>query len=194
MTPNPWAILGGLLLTLAMCFGCYGWGHHNESLVFEAYKSQQAQKAETQVADNKGALLDQERQQSAALARTVEDQKGSISEIKKRRDALLADNQRLSLQLRKFLGASVTAALVSSSAAGAGQPDAASEAALSGRLAALSGFVTSQFSAADIDTTTIAALQAIVEEDRRVCNGVLPGVGTKKSADAVPPTSAQPPT
>lgn len=191
---NPSAILAELVFVLGLCFGCYEWGHHNESLVFEAYKSQQVSKAETQVADNKGALLDQERQQSAALAKIVENQRGTIDEITKRRDALLADNQRVSQQLRSFLtGASSTAALVSSSTAGARGSDEAGDATFSERLAKLSQFNTSQFGAADIDAAKITALQAIVDEDRRICTGALPGVGTKKSADAVPPTSAQPP-
>jgi hypothetical protein len=191
---NPYVILAELAIVLGLCFGSYQWGSHNESLVFEAYKSQQASKAEEQVADNKGALLDQERQQSAALAKIVQDQKGNINEITQRRDALLADNQHLSLQLRRFLtGSSSTAALVSSSTAGTQGLDGASDAAFSERLAKLSEFNTAQFGAADLYIAQISALQAVVAEDRKICNGVLPGVGTKKSADAVPPTSAQPP-
>jgi hypothetical protein len=191
---KPYAIVAEIVLVIGLCFGCYGWGHHNESLVFEAYKSQQNSRAETQVADNKGELLVQERQQSAALAKIVQDQKGTIDETTKRRDALLADNQRLSLQLRGYLtGARSTAALVSSSTAGTGGSDAANDAAFLERLAKLSEFNTGQFGAADVNIATITALQAIIAEDRRICTGALPGVGTKKSADAVPPTSAQPP-
>lgn len=192
--PNPYVIIGELVLVIGLCFGSYEWGHHNESLVFEAYKSQQGSKAETQVADNKGALLDQERQQSAALAKIVQDQKGSIDEITKRRDALLADNQRVSLQLRKFLaGASVKPAGVPGTAAIAGQPQAEEDPAFLERLARLSQFNTGQFGTADVDIADYNALLAIAEDDRLRCDGSLPGIQKRKSADAVPPTSAQPP-
>lgn len=192
--PDPRVIIGELLLVIGLCFGCYEWGSHNETLVFEAYKSQQAAKAETQVADNKGALLEDAKQQSAALAKIVENQKGNIDEITKRRDALIADNQHLAVQLRGYLtGAGVKPTGGHDTTTAAGQPEAEEDPAFLERLARLSQFSTNQFGTADVDIADYNALLAIAEDDRLRCDGTLPGIQKRKSADAVPPTSAQPP-
>jgi hypothetical protein len=192
-TLNPWVLLGELVTIGLLCAACYLWGHHNEALVFDAYKATQSAKAETQVADNKGALLRQAQEQAAGLQSIASTRQEKLDEITTQRDKLLADNGAMSQRLRNFLGASATAALVSRSTSGTDGPDAAAYAALSERLEQLAQFNTRQFAAADADLVDLNAAQGVIEQDRRVCTGELPGVQTKKSADAVPPTSAQPP-
>lgn len=194
-TLNPWHLLAELALVLALCVGSYMWGSHNEALVFDAYKATQGQKAEAQVADNKGALLRQAQEQAAGMAAIAQNRQEKLDEITTQRDRLLADNAAVSDRLRKFLGASATAALVQRSTAGTSGPDAKAYAALSDRLEQLARFNTERFAEADQLVVDFNAAVDVIAQDRRICDGSLPGINqqTKKSADAVPPTSAQPP-
>jgi hypothetical protein len=171
----PWLILGAAVVVAGAAIGGYVYGHRAEEVQFNLYKTQQKAVAEQQVAANKGALLKQQQDDAAQMAKLTQSHGVQVNEITQRRDALLNANRDLSQRLWVAVstGASQRATVVSQ--AGTRGPVAAdtSEVALPRRLAP---WVIAEFTEADSDAALVTSLQAVVVHDREVCNGSIPGV------------------
>jgi hypothetical protein len=174
---NPYLILGAVVAAAVLAGGSYFAGVHHESVVFDAYKSQQAAVAAQQVTSNHDAVAAVSASEAAGLRQIADTAKESAAEIQKRNDALVAANASLADQLRhRLTSPRVVTAGVSKAGTGTGSTDGSSDAALSVGLADLVKFNTAQFYAADNDTVTITGLQSVVTQDRQICNGALPGL------------------
>jgi hypothetical protein len=175
---NPYIIIAALVGLALVSVGSFGYGEHIETLLFDEYKSQQAAAAQKQVADNKTALLAQAQAEQAKMDQINLTHAGETDEIVKRRDALLAANRDLTQRLWVRTASAGKPATVVPGAAASEPVDAgAGETALS---PAVGSWLTDQFTQADTDIATIAALQQVVIQDRAVCNGALPGLPEAK--------------
>jgi hypothetical protein len=179
MFPVPPVVLkaiGIALAALVVLGGAYYEGHHHEALAFEAYKAQQAAQAQKQVTTNHGAVAAISASEAEGLRRIAADAQESRNEIQKRNDALTAANADLSGRLWKYLGARKQPASVPTVAAGGPDDHGASDAALPVGLQQFTGWLTGQFYEADKLAVNLTAAQAVIEQDRLVCNGALPGI------------------
>lgn len=168
--------LGVLAALLVVAAGAYYSGHHREALAFDAYKAQQAAQAQKQVTTNHDAVAAISASEAEGLRRIAADAQESRNEIQKRNDALIAANADLSGKLWRYLHASKQPASVPTVAAGGPADHGASDAALPVGLQQFTGWLTGQFYAADKLAVNLTAAQAVIEQDRLVCNGALPGI------------------
>jgi hypothetical protein len=172
-----WKLLGGLVLIIGVAVGAYVKGHHDETLVFDNYKSTQAAKAEKQVASNQTAVAAITASEAAALRATNAQLTESNHEATVRHDALVTERDALLKRLRAYVASAGSGRpVVPVVAAGGQRPDAQGNAALPDGLAELFDFNTRQFYDADKLANQVTALQAVVEQDRAICNGALPGL------------------
>jgi hypothetical protein len=176
LPPVVWKIIGALAALLIVAGGAYYEGHHHEALAFDAYKAQQAVAAQKQVTTNHDAAAALSASEAAGLRRIAADAQESRNEIKKRNDALTAANADLSGKLWKYLNAGKRPASVSASAAGGPVDHAAGGAALPVGLQQFTGWLTNQFYEADKLAVNLTAAQQVIEQDRLICNGSLPGI------------------
>lgn len=171
---NPWPLLAGLIAAISLVAAGFGFGHHVEYLKLSAYESAQKAAAEKQVADNKTALATQQVVQQQALQQITLNHVQETDELTKRRDALLLANSDLTQRL-----------FVRTASAGSGQ-SAVPKTGARGPVAADPGYVAlprgltpwliGEFTEADSDAALVTALQAVVVEDRKICDGSLPGI------------------
>lgn len=175
-----WKLLIGAVLLAGVAIGGYWKGHHDESMVFELYKSKQSTKAETQVASNQHAAAAITASEAQGLRNIAAQAQESRNEIQKRNDALVGTTAALSATVaslqRRLASARSERPQLPAPAAGGPSVDAAGDAALPVGLAELVKFNAEQFRQADEDTVTITALQQVVTQDRMICNGTVPGI------------------
>lgn len=177
MLPNPYVVLGALVGAIGLALGGYFYGHHVETLVFDAYRAKQATLAAQQIVSNHDAVAAVSASEAAGLRQITTTQQESLNELTKRRDALVAANSDLAQRLQHYLAsASRPATPMSQVAAGASGSDAASDPSLSVGLQQFTGWLTGQFYEADVLAVRLTAAQAVISQDRLVCNGELPGV------------------
>lgn len=169
-------ILAVFAAFLIVAAGAYYEGHHHEALAFDAYKAGQQAQAQKQVTTNHDAVAAISASEADGLRRIAADAQESRNEIQKRNDALTAANADLSGKLWKHLSAGQQPASVSTVAVGGPVDHAASDAALSVGLQQFTGWLTGQFYEADKLAVNLTAAQAVIEQDRQVCNGALPGI------------------
>lgn len=177
---NPYLIIGALVGAMALFGGGYYEGHVHEAAAFNAFKVEQQAAAAQQVVTNHTAVAAISASEAAGLKQIAATATESYNEIQKRNNALVGNAAALattvaSLQ-RRLAGTSQQLAAVSKAGPGPGVPDAAGDGALPVGLADLVKFNSAQFLAADNDTVTITGLQAVVTQDRQICNGALPGL------------------
>lgn len=174
---NPWAILAGVGAALALALGGYFYGHHVESLAFEAFKAQKVAAAEKQVVSNHDAVAAISASEAAGLRTISATQQEQINDLTQRRDALVANNDDLARRLQQHLARpGKPAASVPQAATGTGRPDAAGDATLSVGLQQFTGWLTQRFYEADTLAVRLTAAQAVIQQDREICNGSLPGL------------------
>jgi transposase len=170
-------ILIGFVLIVGAAAGGYWKGHHDETMVFDVYKQEQAANAEKQVASNQHAVAAITASEAAALRATASTLQESNDELTKRRDALVADRAQLVSQLRtRLAGTGGRAAQLSSAPAAAGGSHATGDGALSVGLEQLVEFNGREFYEADLYADQLIAAQQVIVQDRQICNGSLPGV------------------
>lgn len=151
--------------------------HKHDTAVFTAYKAAQTIKADTQVIHNQVAVAAITASEADGLRQIAANATESQNEIQKRNDALVAANSDLAGKLRARLAIPDSwRPVVPKTAAGGPVDHGASDAALSDGLADLVKFNTSQFYAADVNAVALTAAQAVIVQDRQICNGQLPGV------------------
>lgn len=178
---NPYAILGALVAAVGLALSGYFYGHHVETLAFDAYKSQQAASAEKQIVQNHDAVAAVAASEAEGLRQIAATQKENIDELTKRRDALVAANSDLAVRLQHYLAsAGRPATSVPQVAAGTRGSDAAGDAALSVGLQQFTGWAADELYAADVLAVRLTAAQKVIEQDRLVCNGELPGIVVEK--------------
>lgn len=177
---NPYLIIGALVGAMALFGGGYYEGHSREAAAFDTFKAQQAAIASQQVVTNHTAVAAISASEADGLKQIATTATESRNEIQKRNDALVGSTAALSATVaslqHRLAGTSQQLAAVSKAGAGTGSADAAGDAALPVGLADLVKFNSAQFLAADDDTVTITALQAVATQDREICNGALPGL------------------
>lgn len=157
--------------------GAWYQGHHNEALKFDAYRAEQKAAAARQVASNVTAVSAISASEAAGLRTIATVQQEQINDLTHRRDALLNERAQLTERLRINLArASSRPAAVPETASSAQGRDAAGGAALPVGLEQLVDWNTRQFYEADTIATRLTAAQAIIEQDRAICNGALPGI------------------
>jgi hypothetical protein len=177
---NPYLIIGALFGAAVLFGGGYYEGHSREAAAFDTFKAQQAAIASQQVVTNHTAVAAISASEAAGLKQIAATATESRNEIQKRNDALVGNAAALattvaSLQ-RRLTGTSQQLAAVSKTGSSPGVPDGTGDGPLSVGLADLVKFNSAQFLAADDDTVTITGLQAVVAQDRLICNGALPGL------------------
>jgi hypothetical protein len=173
--------IGGVLLAMAIvAAGATFEIHRVKTQAVDAYKQSQTVVAQKQVITNQTAVAGISASEAAGLRQIAATAQESRNEIQKRNDALVGTNAALadtvSRLQHRLAGTNQQPVVVSKAAAGGREPDAASDATLPVGLADLVKFNAAQFLAADEDAVTITALQAVVTQDRQICNGSLPGL------------------
>lgn len=178
--PIVWKILAGLLVFLGVAGGSAWLMHSHDSKVFQDYKDQQTALAAKQVISNKAAVAAITASEAQGLRTIAASAQESRNEIQKRNDALVGSNVALAStagRLRARLADAQRQPVVVPGAPASGSTaDAASQPALPDGLEQLVKFNSAQFLAADENAVTITALQAVVTQDRAICNGALPGL------------------
>jgi hypothetical protein len=176
MIPIPYRLLAGIVAALAITLAGYCYGKHQETLAFDAYKAEQAAAAEKQVATNQTAVAAITASEAAGLRQIASDAQESRNEVQKRNDALVAANSTLAGQLQRYLaGPGSRPAVVPKTSAGGPDNHATSEPALSVGLQQFTGWLTGQFYEADRLAVNLTAAQQVIQQDREICNGTLPG-------------------
>lgn len=182
---NPQAILAKVAIVGLALGGAYLWGHHSgfssEKAAYDLYVSQQGQKADAQLADNKTALAFQQTQFQLEQDKLQKDHQNEIDSLSTARDAAIRDGDAWSGRLRSYLAAQharVGAAVVPSAATGTGQPAAVSQGAggLLDGVSSLNWYLTQRFHTADVNAATLNEAIDLIAKDRETCNGALPGV------------------
>jgi hypothetical protein len=174
---NPWLILGAFLTVIGVAAAGFGYGHHVEYLALQAYQKSQEAAAAKQVADNRAALLAQQTADFAKMAQLNQVHTGDLNAITQSRDALLAANRNLTQRLWVSVSRPSSGAAVPQAASGVAMDAQAGAAALDQRSF---GFFVNEFSAADQLAADYAILQKVIVDDRRVCNGELPGAAASQ--------------
>jgi hypothetical protein len=182
---NPQAILAQAAIVGLLAGGAYLYGHHNgyasEKAAYDLYVSQQAQKGETQLADNKAALLFQQTQFDLQQTKLVKEHQDQIDSLTAARDAAVNNGAVWSERLRSYLAAAHTRAGapgVPAASTGTGQPpaDSQSQGGLLDGVSSLNWWLTQRFHTADVNATTLNEAIDLIAQDRATCNGALPGV------------------
>lgn len=167
MIPNPWVIVGALVAAIGLAVGGYFYGHHVESLAFDAYRAQQAAVAQKAEADAQAAARAAEQNYDSKLADATAAYQENLDALTKRRDALerqLADgSQRVYVTVARPRGNGVP-----ETAASAGRTDQAVPAALSQRSAE---FFAGEFAEADQLVGLVNLAEQVIAQDRQTCNG-----------------------
>jgi len=183
MIPLPSIVwkMGGILLALTIVAAGTAYEiHHIKTSAVKSYQTQQVVVAQKQVITNQAAIAGISASEAAGLKQIAATAQESRNEIQKRNDALVGTNAALadtvSRLQHRLANASQQPVVVSKAAASGPVPDGAGNAALSVGLEQLVKFNTYQFKLADENAVTITALQAVVTQDRQICNGSLPGV------------------
>lgn len=169
--------LGILAALLVVAAGSYYEGHHHEAAAFAAYKSAQAALAQQQVTTNHDAVAAISASEADGLRKIAANAQESRNEIHQRNDALVAANSALAGRLRSYLArTSQQPASVSTVAAGGPADHGAGDATLPVGLQQFTGWLTGQFYEADKLAVNLTAAQAVIVQDRQICNGTLPGI------------------
>ena len=167
MLPNPYILLGEIAAAIAIAFGAYLYGHHVESLVFDAYKAQQAAVAEKAVADSEAKVRAAENDANVKLTAISSSYQEQINALQKTRDTLTAavdaGNKRLYVHVTRPSTNSVPA-----TPAGGSSSDGETTAQLSPDT---SRQLVDLAARADAIADQLAAAQAIIAQDRMTCNG-----------------------
>lgn len=177
MNPLLLKVLGIAAAIAIVAGGSWYEGHHQEALAFDNYKLQQAAVAQKQVTTNHDAVAAVSASEVAGLKKIATDAQESNDALKKTNDALLASNGDLTLKLWQRVHLPSQPAVGVPKAAGSGPVDhGADDSALPVGLAELVKFNTNQFYAADQLAVRLTAAQAVIVQDRQICNGELPGL------------------
>lgn len=169
--------LAELVFVILIGAACYGWGHHNETLVYNAYVSKQDAAAQKQVGDNKTALLKQQQDDAAAMTALNDNHQEQLRDLQKANENARADAIASTSKLRQYITSTSRQPADVPDAAASGSVAAGTGAApLRDGVSDLDQWLTSQWYDADQLTLTVTALQQIVTADRKTCNGSLPGV------------------
>lgn len=179
--PSPYVLLAKVGVCVAIVGGAYLYGHHNgytgEKLVYDKYVSDQAAKAEAQVAANKSALLFQQTQFNLDQTRVQKDHSDEITKLTATRDAAVADSQRAVNGLRAYLAsAGRRAVVVHEAATGTTGANQEGSGGLSDGVSSLNWYLTQRFYTADVNAATLNEAIDLIAQDRQYCNGSLPGV------------------
>lgn len=180
---NPEALALKVLASAAVAVIIFTWGHHvgytGEKAAYDLYVSQQAEKAEAQVASNKSALVFQQTQFQLAQNKLQQDHQDETIALAAQRDAAIADGANYASRLRYYLAhPSVRPAIVPDSATGTGQSAATGQdsAGLSDGVSNLNWYLTQRFHTADVNAVTLNEAIDLLAKDREMCNGSLPGI------------------
>jgi hypothetical protein len=182
---NPQAILAKVAIVGLAVGGAYLWGHHNgfasEKAAHDLYVSQQSQKGEAQLADNKAALLFQQTQFDLQQTKLVKDHQDEIDSLTTARDAAIRNGSAWAGRLRSYLAATHTSAGtpgVPIAPTGTGQPSAGSQSqsGLLDGVSSLNWYLTQRFHTADVNAAALNEAIDLIAQDRATCNGALPGV------------------
>ncbi|WP_017773857.1 lysis system i-spanin subunit Rz [Paraburkholderia kururiensis] len=166
---NPLLISWGLRLgiVVAAALGGFFYGHHVESLAFDAYRAEQAATAEKQLATEQAHARAVEQAAVAHQAAAEAQYQENLNELKKRRDALLAagiaGGQRLYVTTARAKPAGVPQPAASASGADTPVPAALSDGSAS--------FFIDKFAEADQLVATLNLAEQVIAEDRKTCNG-----------------------
>jgi len=176
----PWILLAALTVFIGAIGASFFYGKHVEELVFNAFVSAEAAKAQAQVASNKSALLKQAAVNQAAIDSINQTHAEDTSENLKRRDALLTANRNLTQRLYVATASSGSGGAVVPASGTSGPVDnATGYAALS---IGSSNFFIDEFSEADQLAIDLTAAQKLIIQDRLMCNGSLPGITSAAGA------------
>lgn len=111
MIPSPWFILGAVLALMGVAGGGVWYGHHQESLVFEAFKANEYAAAEKALSVEQASARAAEEKYTASIAAMQAQTVTETAENAKVKDAAIADlrsgNLRLSSQLARTRAAGV---------------------------------------------------------------------------------------
>ncbi len=182
---NPTSLAVKALAVVAVVGGAYALGHHagykGEKLVYDDYVLKQKDAAEAQVIANKNAL-DASKAAYDAQLKTIQSEYAKNAEnLQTSRDAALASAADYSDKLRKYLATSHAGpqrAVLPGTGTGAegtatvGQ----SQAGLVDGVSSLNWYLTQRFGDADQTAVTLNEAIDLLEQDRKTCNGSLPGV------------------
>jgi len=171
----PWILLAVAVAMIALAFGAYRFGVHVEKQSFDAYVSKEAAAAQAQVASNQKALKDLAASDAAAMDALTQSHNEATNENTQRRDALLTANRNLTQRLWVATAGRPSSGPAAVPSTGASGPvdNATGYATLS---IGSSSFFIDEFSEADQLAIDLAAAQQVIIQDRKVCDGSLPGI------------------
>lgn len=163
--------LAGIGLVAALAIGGYVKGHHDESMVFAKYQSdQKAQAAQQEAASQQRARQKEESaaQNIAAIQRTAQSQ---LDDHDQTSNATIAALRSGTLRLSSELANTRRAASVSQAATGPARTDDASTSELPVDTAA---FLISESHRADTLAIHFNEAVAVIAQDRLTCDGSVP--------------------
>lgn len=174
-----WA--AALIGSAALLAGMFIWGHHvgytGEKAVFDKYVSNQKTIADLQVSNNKLALSNQQEQFNQALSQIQQDHKDEVTKLGAARDAALADSDAYASRLREYIARAgqQSTGVPHPAASAAGATDAGSGGLYDG-VSDLNWYLVQRFYLADQNASRLNMAIALLAEDRKICNGSLPGI------------------
>jgi hypothetical protein len=180
---NPTSIAVKALVVVAVVGGAYALGHHQgykgEKLVYDNYVLKEKDAEQTQLIANQAALKAQQAAFDAQVKAIHSEYTENAQHLQASRDAALADSANYAGKLRDYLAsshASPQQPVVSGTQGGAaGTVNAGSTGLLDG-VSSLNWYLTQRFSDADGLANKFNEAVQLIAEDRKVCNGSLPGV------------------
>lgn len=181
LIPDGYATLIKVGVIGAAIVGVFAYGHHvgytGEKAEFDKYVAAQEKLAKDQEAANKAALDQKQAEYKGTIDKVQKEKQDEVDQITAQRDAALADRARYAGQLRDFLARARAAdAQVSGPSSGVGGGDGKAGAQFLDGVSILNQWLLVNLSRADVYATRLAEAQLIIQADRVMCDGKLPGV------------------
>jgi hypothetical protein len=161
----------------ALFFGGYYLGYKHEKTAYDLYVTQQKVAAEAQEISNQNALAALAASDAAAVQTIKAQHNETVKQIEASRDAALSNLASSDQRLRAYLaGTGQQRPKLPHSAASAKGSAGAAPGGLFDGVSNLDWYLTYRFSDADSNTAALNEAVALLAEDRKICNGSLPGV------------------
>lgn len=172
------ALVTVVAVTAIFAAGAYV-GYRHEKLIYDNYVLKQKDAADKQLAENQAALKSIQAQHDAAVDQIHTEYTENAQHLQAARDAAIANASASADSLRRYIATAHVKQPGMSGAKGgsAGTPATGeSSAGLSDGVSSLNWYLTQRFSRADDVAIRLNEAIDLLAEDRRVCNGALPGV------------------
>jgi hypothetical protein len=169
------ALVGIAVIGAAFAGGYYE-GFSREKLVYNDYVVTQKSAAQAQLIANQNALKSQQAAFDAQLKQIHSEYTDNANSLQASRDAALASAASYAGKLRDYLAGSHAQPVVPGSKAGSKGTVDPGEGGLLDGISSLNWYLTQRFGDADDLANRFNYAVQVIAEDRKICNGSLPGV------------------